>query len=41
MGSATGAADEGPEHAVQLDAYWIDKYEVSSAQYQACRNLHL
>jgi len=36
MGSATGAADEGPEHAVQLGAYWIDKYEVSSAQYQAC-----
>ena len=36
MGSATGAVDEGPEHTVQLDTYWIDKYEVSTVQYQAC-----
>ena len=36
MGTATGAADEGPEHTVQLGAYWIDKYEVSTVQYQAC-----
>ena len=36
MGSATGAVDEGPEHTVQLATYWIDKYEVSTVQYQAC-----
>ena len=38
MGSATGAVDEGPEHTVQLGTYWIDKYEVSTVQYQACVN---
>ena len=36
MGSATGAVDELPEHTVQLRTYWIDKYEVSTVQYQAC-----
>jgi formylglycine-generating enzyme required for sulfatase activity len=29
-------SDESPVHEVYLDAFWIDKYEVSNAQYQAC-----
>ena len=28
--------DEKPVHTVDLDAYWIDKYEVSNAQYALC-----
>jgi formylglycine-generating enzyme required for sulfatase activity len=28
--------DEKPQHAVYLDAFWIDKYEVTNAQYRAC-----
>ena len=40
MGSEAGDADafveEMPERTVYLDAYWIDKYEVSNGQYQEC-----
>ena len=40
MGSAdadTGAAsDEMPQHAVTLEAFWIDRTEVTAAQYRAC-----
>ena len=28
--------DEKPVHTVYLDSYWIDKYEVSNAQYAKC-----
>ena len=36
MGSSTGEANEQPEHAVTLDAYFMDQFEVSNEQYQAC-----
>ena len=35
MGSAAGDSDEQPEHRVYLDAFLIDKYEVSVGQYAA------
>ena len=34
MGSASGEADESPEHQVFLDAFFIDKFEVTNSQYQ-------
>ena len=36
MGSDNGDPDEKPVHAVYLDAYYIDKYEVTNARYKAC-----
>jgi eukaryotic-like serine/threonine-protein kinase len=38
MGSPAGegADDEHPQHEVYLDAFWIDRYEVSNSQYQLC-----
>jgi formylglycine-generating enzyme required for sulfatase activity len=39
MGSTKEEAmqdDETPQHRVYLDAYWIDRTEVTLAQYQAC-----
>ncbi len=33
MGSAEGVTDERPVHSVNVDEYWIDKYEVTNAQY--------
>lgn len=36
MGNSAGRDDEKPERSVQLDAYWIDKFEVNVGQYQIC-----
>jgi formylglycine-generating enzyme required for sulfatase activity len=36
MGSMDGDSDEQPVHAVTLDAFWIDRTEVTNAQYRQC-----
>jgi len=36
MGSSDGSGDEEPVHTVYLDAYWIDKFEVTNALYKKC-----
>lgn len=36
MGSNSGPEDEKPLREVNLDGYWIDKYEVTNGLYQKC-----
>jgi formylglycine-generating enzyme required for sulfatase activity len=36
MGSAHGDHDEKPVHPVYLNAYYIDKYQATNAQYRGC-----
>ena len=36
MGNNNGESDEQPVHTVSLDAYWIDKVEVTNAMYARC-----
>ena len=36
MGSENGASDERPVHKINLDAYWIDRTEVTNALYDKC-----
>jgi serine/threonine-protein kinase len=36
MGSEDGNEDERPVHEVTLDAFWIDRTEVTNEQYSAC-----
>lgn len=33
---SSAAADENPGHTVFVSTFWIDQYEVSNGQYQAC-----
>lgn len=36
MGSENGDPDESPAHTVELDAYWIDRTEITNKMYRAC-----
>jgi len=36
MGSKVGLIDEQPVHAVQLDAFWLDRTEVTNEMYRKC-----
>jgi len=36
MGSDMGSSDERPIHTVILNAFWIDKFEVTNAMYAIC-----
>jgi len=38
MGSEDGGIDEKPIHTVYLDAFWIDRTEITNAMYAMCVN---
>jgi len=38
MGSVIGKSDEKPVHTVYLDAFWVDKTEVTNSMYSICVN---
>ena len=35
MGFATGQQDEQPVHRVKVDGFWMGKYEVTNAEFEA------
>jgi formylglycine-generating enzyme required for sulfatase activity len=41
MGNDTGEADEQPVHEVYLNAFWIDKHEVTNTQYEGCVDAYI
>jgi len=41
MGSEEGYLDEKPVHSVYLDAYYIDKYEVTNGLYEICVQMNI
>jgi len=41
MGSNEGEIDEKPAHSVYMDAYYIDKYEVTNGLYEICVQLNI
>ena len=41
MGSDEGDIDEKPAHSVYMDAYYIDKYEVTNGLYEICVQLNI
>ncbi|MFL7871703.1 MAG: SUMF1/EgtB/PvdO family nonheme iron enzyme [Anaerolineales bacterium] len=41
MGSDEGEMDERPAHSVFMDAYYIDKYEVTNGLYETCVQLNI
>jgi formylglycine-generating enzyme required for sulfatase activity len=41
MGSNEGDIDEKPPHSVYVDAYYIDKYEVTNGLYEICVQLNI
>jgi formylglycine-generating enzyme required for sulfatase activity len=40
MGSNDGASYEKPVHRVELDGFWMGKYEVTNAEYRMFRSSH-
>jgi formylglycine-generating enzyme required for sulfatase activity len=41
MGSDVGESDEKPAHSIYMDAYYIDKYELTNEHYELCVQLNV